>query len=374
MKILLLSDANSPHTIKWATSLALRDIDILILSLNKYVVDEYNKYKNIKIKTLNEKVTKKEGSILKLKYLKALPLLKKIIKEYNPDILHAHYASSYGLLGALTGFHPFIISVWGTDIFSFPKKSIQHKELLKFNLKKADKILSTSHVMAKETSLYTNKEIEVTPFGIDINQFKPMEFESLFDKKDIVIGTVKTLEEKYGIEYLIRAFKIVSDKYSDLPLKLLIVGGGSLENKLKNLAKQLQIDNNTIFTGKVPYNEVPKYQNMLTISVSVSDSESFGVAVLEASACEKPVVVSNVGGLPEIVKDEVTGIVVPPKNAEKTAEAIEKLILNKDLRVKMGKAGRKRVIELYNWDKCVDNMVKIYEDILKGYKKNEYEI
>jgi glycosyltransferase involved in cell wall biosynthesis len=371
MKILLLSDANSPHTIKWATSLALGDIDILIFSLSKCVVDEYNKYKNIKIKTLNEKVTKKEGSILKLKYLKALPLLKKILKEYNPDILHAHYASSYGLLGALTGFHPFIISVWGSDIFSFPKKSILHKEILKFSLKKADKILSTSHVMAKETKLYTKKEIEVTPFGIDTNKFKPMKVESLFDKDDIVIGTVKTLEEKYGIEYLIRAFKIVSDKYPDLPLKLLIVGGGSLENKLKSLTKELKIDNKTIFTGKVSHDEVPKYQNMLSVSVSVSvsDSESFGVAVLEASACEKPVVVSNVGGLPEIVKDGVTGIVVPPKNVEKTAEAIEKLILNKDLRVKMGKAGRERVIELYNWDKCVDNMVKIYEDILKGYKK-----
>ena len=368
MKILLLSDANSSHTIKWVTSLAIRDIDILIFSLNKCVVDEYNKYKNIKIKTLNEKVTKKEGSILKLKYLKALPLLKKIIKEYNPDILHAHYASSYGLLGALTGFHPFIISVWGADIFSFPKKSILHKELLKFNLKKADKILSTSHVMAKETSLYTNKEIEVTPFGIDINQFKPMDVESLFDKKDIVIGTVKTLEEKYGIEYLIRAFKIVSDKYPGLPLKLLIVGGGSLENKLKNLAKQLQIDNKTIFTGKVPYNEVPKYQNMLTISVSVSvsDSESFGVAILEASACEKPVVVSNVGGLTEVVEDGVTGIIVPPRNPEKTAEAIEKLLLDKNLIEEMGKAGRKRVLELYKWEDNVKQMLDIYNEILRS--------
>lgn len=97
--------------------------------------------------------------------------------------------------------------------------------MLKYNLKKADKILSTSNVMAKETKLYTNKDIEVTPFGIDIEQFKPMVFESLFDKDDIVIGTVKSLEEVYGIEYLIRAFKIISDKYENLPLKLLIVGG-----------------------------------------------------------------------------------------------------------------------------------------------------
>lgn len=366
MKLLLLSDPNSPHTIKWATSLAKNNINILLFGLGKLDVVDYDGLTNIEVKTLNEIVTRNEGALSKIKYLKALPYLKKIIKEYKPDILHAHYATSYGLIGALTGFNPFIISVWGSDVFSFPKKSFLHKEILKFNLRKADKILSTSYVMAKETSLYTNKEIEVIPFGIDINQFKPMEVESLFDKKDIVIGTVKTLEEKYGIEYLIKAFKIISDKYPNLPLKLLIVGGGSLENKLKNLVKELKIDNKTIFIGRVPYKDVPKYQNMLTISVSVSDSESFGVAVLEASACEKPVIVSNVGGLPEVVDDGVTGIVVPPKNPEKTAEAIERLILDKGLRDKMGKAGRKRVEKIYRWEGNVEHMIRIYKDLLRS--------
>lgn len=190
--------------------------------------------------------------------------------------------------------------------------------------------------MAKETKLYTNKDIEVTPFGIDMEQFKSMEVESLFDKDDIVIGTVKTLEDKYGIEYLIKAFKIVSDKYPDLPLKLLIVGGGSLEGSLKSLVKELNLEDKTIFTGKVPFKDVPKYHNMLSVSASVSivNSESFGVAIIEASSCAKPVVVSNVGGLPEVVEDGVSGFVVPSRDPQKTAEAIEKLVLDKNLRKK----------------------------------------
>ena len=188
----------------------------------------------------------------------------------------------------------------------------------------------------------------------------------MFNFTYYVIGTVKTLERKYGIEYLIKAFKILSDKYPELPLKLLIVGGGSLETELKNLAKELGIWNKTIFTGKVPFEEVPVYHNMLSVSVSVSvsESESFGVAVVEAMACGKPVVVSNVGGLPEVVEDGKTGFVVPPKNPEKTAEAIERLVLDKDLRKNMGQAARDRVINLYNWDNCVDRMIKIYDEAI----------
>lgn len=290
------------------------------------------------------------------KALQVLPTLN--LKK--PDILHAHYASSYGLIGALSGFSPFILSVWGSDIFSFPKRSFLHKCLIKFNLSKADKILSTSHIMAQEIRLYTQKSIEVTPFGIDMEYFKPMHVESLFDKNDIVIGTVKTLEETYGIEYLIRAFKILHDKHKELPLKLLIVGEGSLKLSLKKLVKELHIENKVIFTGKVSYDKVPKYHNMLTVYVSVSNSESFGVSVLEASSCAKPVVVSNIGGLSEVVEDGVSGFIVPAKNPKKTAKAIEKLVLCKDLRLKIGRAGRERVRILYNWDDNVSQMLHIY--------------
>ena len=364
MKILLLGDVNSVHIIKWAKSLALNGIDIFIFSLNKCVVDDYNNIKNIEIYALDEVTSYKEASFSKIKYLKSLPKLKEIINNYKPDILHAHFVTSYGLLGALSGFHPFVLSVWGVDVFSFPKKSFLHKLILKYNLNKADKILSTSHSMAKETKLYTNKDIEVTPFGIDMEQFKPMNTkEELFDKDDIAIGTVKALEETYGIEYLIKAFKIVSDKYKDLPLKLLIVGGGSLENSLKDLVKKLKIENKTVFVGKVPFGEVPKYHNMLSISIFPSINESFGVSVIEASACEKPVVVSNVGGLPEVVENGVSGFVVPPRNPKKIAETIEKLISDANLRKQIGENGRERVKMLYNWEDNVRQMIQIYKEL-----------
>lgn len=107
---------------------------------------------------------------------------------------------------------------------------------------------------------------------------------------------------------------------------------------------KLYIDDVTVFTGKISHDLVQTYDNLL----SVSNSESFGVDVIEASACEKPIIVSDVGGLSEVVAKGITGIIVLSRNAEKTAEAIERLIFDKSLRDRMGKAGRERVSILYD--------------------------
>lgn len=368
MKILLLADANSSHTIKWARSLSENGIQLCIFSINNYNSEVYKSNKNITVVTSivnNKTIKRSNGALNKIKYLKVLPDLKKTIRKFKPDILHAHYASSYGLLGALANFHPFILSVWGSDVFCFPLKSIIHKKIFEFNLKKADKILSTSHVMAKETNKYTDKKIEVTPFGIDLKSFIPKKVDNIFSKNSIVIGTIKSLEKIYGIQYLIDAFKIIKKKYPDKPLKLLIVGDGSQKKHLQGLVENYNLANDTIFTGKIPYDQVVHYHNALSIYVALSESESFGVSIIEASACEKPVVVSNVGGLPEVVENNITGIVVPAQSSKKAAEAIEKLINNSKLSCNMGKEGRKRVKKLYNWVNNVNQMINIYTEILK---------
>ncbi len=375
MKILILSDCNNPHTIKLVKSFSKQNnIEVFLYGLERLKVNDYLTLKNFNVKTLDIKV-KKSGTISKIKYLQAIFDIKKIIKEFRPDIVHAHYASSYGLLGVLSGFHPLVISVWGSDIYIFPKKTFMHKIILKYNLKKADKILSTSFAMAKETSKYTNKNIDVIPFGVDLDVFKSKKvldsYYAPFNSEDIIIGTVKSLEKIYGVEYLIKAFKIVLDKHKNLPLRLLIVGGGSLKKSLISLTKELKIDDKVKFVGKIPYYDVCIYHNIIDISVFLSLSESFGVAVVEASACEKPVVVSNVGGLPEVVDNGLTGFVVPVKSEKKAAEAIEKLILNRDLRVKMGKNGRKKVEELYNWNNNFRDMNNVYIGLQNKVIDNE---
>jgi len=213
MKILILSDPSSPHTIKWVNSLHRNGIDVFLFGLSKYDQTQYDD--GIKIESLQTPDSikaKLDGSFLKAIYLTAFPKLKKIIKKFKPDLLHAHYAASYGFIGALAGFHPFILSVWGIDILTFPLNSAFHRKMIEYSLKKADKVLATSYYLAKETNKYISKKILITPFGIDTEKFKPKRTNSIFKEDDIVIGTVKSMERKYGIEYLIKSFSILKGK------------------------------------------------------------------------------------------------------------------------------------------------------------------
>ncbi len=364
IKIFLLADINSIHTIRWAKALANRKIEIFLLGLGQLNHQEFEGVEHLTVQSLQQLVNYKHQALSKVQYLKALPLIKKSIRAFKPDILHAHYATSYGLLGALSGFRPFILSVWGSDVYEFPKTSFLHKQLFRYNLSKADKILSTSEAMAKETALYTNKAIEVTPFGIDTNVLKVQKGKSLFKPDDIVIGTVKSLEPVYGIDRLIDAFYKLVQKHPKLPLKLMIVGSGSLEDMLKQQVKGLGIQDQTTFISHVPYSEIVDYYNMLNVFVALSRSESFGVSVIEAGACELPVVVSDVGGLPEVVEDQVTGFVVDAEDNQKVESAIEKLVLNQDLRKQMGNNARQSVLKRYNWQDNVSQMIEIYSLVL----------
>lgn len=363
MKVFLLADVNSVHVIKWAISLSDKGIDISIFSLGNLKVDSYDNYTNITIYTNNTSVSKVNGAFSKLKYLSVFRRLKKIVKEENPDIVHAHYASSYGLLGALLNFNPFVLSVWGSDVYGFPLKSFLHKALLKFNFKKANLILSTSKAMANEGGKYTNKKMIVTPFGINTVTFQPNhKSDSIYNKSDVVIGTIKTLEHIYGIDRLIFVFSNLLNKYPSLPLKLLIVGKGSLKDELLEQVKKNNIENHVFFTGEISHSLVPVYHQMLDIGVYLSREESFGVAVLESSAVAKPVVVSNVGGLPEVVVDKETGFVV--NSDDEAFLALEKLVLSKELRTEMGEMGRERVVKEYDWNTNVNQMIAIYKEML----------
>jgi glycosyltransferase involved in cell wall biosynthesis len=366
MKVMILADPSSAHTIKWINALSKMGVDIFLYGLTVYKPQNYFSLRNLRIYTeeLDSAIfAKKDGSYFKAVYLKQLKKLKMFVNEYKPDILHSHYATSYGLLGAWTGFHPYVVSVWGSDVYNFPHQSFVHGALFRYILSRADNILSTSNIMAKETKKYTNKGVEVTPFGIDLDMFCPKQVENPFSPDDIIVGTVKSLEKKYGVEYLIKAFGIVKKMNPGLPLKLLIVGSGSQMDSLKILAKELGLSEDTVFTGPINYFDIPRFQNMIDIHVSLSieHSESFGVSVLEACACGKPVVVSNVGGLPEIVEDKATGFIVEKENPDEAAIAIQELIHNKELRKTLGMKGRERVKLYYNLKNNSEQMLKIYE-------------
>lgn len=369
MKVLILGDPSAAHTKKWLNALAENGIDIYFFGLLPFVPEEYPAIprEHFFIENMGENInSKSDGSLSKLKYLKTLPAIKKIISDIRPDILHSYYASSYGLLGTLTGFKPFLVSVWGSDIYSFPQKSFLHKMVIEYVLRKSDLILSTSNVMAGEIQRYTNNDIRVIPFGIDINKFYKERKRQIFSTDDIVIGTIKKLEKNYAVDILIKAFKLLVDKYKDKPLKLLIVGGGVEQENLKKLTEELGIQNRVQFTGWVPYNKIQEYHNELDIAACLSINESFGVSILESFACGVPVVASDAVGFKEIVVDRKDGLIVGINNIKETVEALSTFIESKEIREQFGNAAREHVIKNYNLIENVTQTINLYNNIIKG--------
>ena len=359
IKLLLLSDPNNTHTMRWVKSLSEQGISIFVFGIGALNTEFYDKMSNVLIYSdgnLSDKDITEAGRWSKLKYLKVLPSLKRVIREYKPDVVHAHYASSYGLLGVLSGFHPYILTIWGSDIFCFPKTSYLHKLLLKFVLRKADYILSTSHSMAKEAEKYVNRKIDIIPFGIDSSLFSPNRV-----KHDIfTIGCTKSLLPIYGIDKLIRAFAIV---LRTIDAKLVLVGDGPERSNLQRLTNELGINERVSFEGRKANNQLPAYYNKFDVAVYLSRSESFGVVALEAMACECPLIVSKAAGFMEVVPVEA-GVFVDAEEEDDVACQIITLAQDKERRIALGKEGRKHVVKSFCWSDNVKQMEKFYMTVL----------
>ena len=357
-KILLLGDINSAHLKKWAFVLHEGGHKIGIFSLSD-AKDKWYEAFDVSLVSSNGYAESKfhASQSSKLSYLKKRRALKTAIKEFKPDFLHAHYASSYGLLGAISEFHPYFISVWGSDVLLFPKNLI-NKKIIRYNFKKADRIIVSSQILKKESQKYTSKDISIIPFGVDTDLFKPLKSQT---NDKIVIGTVKSLERIYGIDILLDAFAIIKKALPNKNIELHLIGIGSQEENLSNQAKTLGVLDSVKFLGNLIQTDLPSAYSKFAIAVFLSRSESFGVSILEASACKIPVVVSATGGLLEVVDNKITGFHTELENSEKAAAKILQLINDEKLRNRMGKAGREKVIREYALKDTVAGISKLYK-------------
>jgi len=357
MKILLVAPASNIHTQRWANGLAGRGLEVHVASIHP-PLQGYSE--GVHIHSL--------PSWKGVGYIFAAPLLQRISREIQPDIINAHYATGYGTLARLAKCSPLVLSVWGSDVYDFPLKSSIHRWWLRRNIAAAHKLASTSNAMAIHTMQFCHgpRSIAITPFGIDVGCFFPA---SRVDDGVIRIGTIKTLLPKYGIDTLLNAFAILHSRVEQelaARLRLDIAGEGQQRQELEQLAKNLGISEITTFAGRIPHQEVPARLATYDVYVALSrlDSESFGVAILEASACGLPVVVSNVDGLSEVVKDGQTGIVVPRENPNLAADALEKLLRDPQFARAMGQAGCAHVERNYSWESSLDTMIEVYRSTL----------
>jgi len=306
----------------------------------------------------------------------ALIKIIKLKKFGKTDILHQFHVFSLGaacvfakkLLGK-----PLVTSLMGWDTYDpiHPVPKLLNPYLA-YVMNNSDVITSPAKRLLSYVRQICKKEVKIIPHGVDIGRFNvnidQSEYkENIGLKKDEVLAlSVQRLVPKKGIEHLLYAMSIIIKENPNV--KLAVVGDGPEKWRLMELTKKLRISKNVTFTGFVDSEDLPKYYSVCDIFVLHSLYEQFGIVLVEAMACAKPVVSTNVGAIPEIVDDGKTGLLVEPKNPKQLAEAILKLASDPVLRNRLGRAGLRKVKEKYDWDIITDKYLDAYKQLIESEK------
>jgi len=331
--------------------------------------DKAKQIQGVNINTVPELVRE----ISPIKDLLALFRLYYFFSKISPDIVHCH-TSKAGFIGCLAGWLarvPVIIFSPHGHLFSPTAKipSVSHGTLRMqffYFLTKLAYLLSTKVIAQNSADRDEQIKLRLGPaskYKIIHNavEIKPVAPAQSGNKNYPILATVGRLSAEKGQVYLLEALKSVRKEFPDT--QLLVIGDGILRKELETFVEKENLNNNVRFTGLC--DDPSQLLKDIDIFVLPSLYESFGIVLLEAMAQGKPVIASNVNGIPEVVTDGETGILVPPANPGALSEAIIKLTRDKELAKKMGQAGYERVKKLFRREQMVDNFDNLYRKLYR---------
>lgn len=296
-------------------------------------------------------------------------------RRFGAQIVHGHWAIPTGpaLVGcALRLGLPSVITLHGGDVYvnvaegyDFPTRWYI-RPILRWTLRKASALTAISEDCKMHALKAGAREqnISVIMNGADLRRFSPAENSRLHSENPFgqhMVFACRQLFPRKGIRFLIEAVAKLRLKYRDI--SLILAGDGFERPTLEKLAKDLGIEDRTTFLGWTSNKTLPPYYRGCAVSVIPSLEEGFGIPAAEAMGCEAVVVATDAGGLPEVVKDGVTGFVVPKGNTDALADAMDRVLADPQLRLRMGKAGRQRALERFDWDRSVAQFNEVYKNL-----------
>lgn len=299
MRICLLGNAADIHVQRWAAFFIKRGHEVQIISLSSGAVEGAKVHHVLwwpRVKHVG--------------YPATLPRIRRLVKRISPDVLHSHYAISYGVLGALTGFRPHVIGAWGSDILITPGTSKLRWAVLVRALRRADLITSLSAQITRvliERGVPPEK-IETIPFGVDTQLFRARGNSDCDPDVDIIC--TRRLDSVYNVAVLLRALPQIIARRPNLVCVL--AGDGPQKEALKTLAHNLGIENHLRWLGWLSPAELATWLRRAKVYVSPSLSDGTSTALTEAMACGCFPVVSDIVANHPWVENGKTGLLFPP--------------------------------------------------------------
>jgi glycosyltransferase involved in cell wall biosynthesis len=352
MRIVYLADAPYVHTRRWVEHFARLGHDAHVIS-----------FRPAEIHGVTVHYVDGLEAIGKARYLVHARRVRALVRELEPDLLHALHLTSYGFLAGLSGVQPSIVSVWGTDVLEAPSLSPMHRWVTQHALARAGVITATGLRLAEATLPYTprRKPVSVIPYGVELERFTP---EPRATRARITVGATSRLSPEKGMPHLLRAVATLRDR--GVEVELLLAGEGPSRTQIESMIINLALSDRVELLGDVSHDEIPAFLQRLDVFALPSTWEGFGVSAVEASAMELPVVASDVHGIPDVVVHNRTGILVPPANSDAIADALETLVGDASLRRALGGRGRAFVEANYRWSDNAALMERLYDELTGG--------
>lgn len=347
MKILFITlKADNAHALKWvgAVLAAGHEARLLCLMPCRPVLD-------LPTRVIDTDSNYFAKSIGRLRFVLAC---RREIRAFRPDVVHVHFMDpTFTVLGWCSA-SPLLVSIWGSDL-AMPRTWV-NEIFRRMGIRAADAVITTNPLLEylARAHLGLDVHIDVIPFGVDLELFRPG---TPPPPRPFRIGFVKHFERVYGYDTLIRAVALARQR---IDLELVMVGEGTCAAHAAELVRDLGLEDVTQFLGRVPNQDLPALLRSFHALAMPSLSESFGVSALEASACGLPVVASRSGGIPDVVRDEQTGFLVPPRDPDTLAGRLVWLAEHPSEAREMGMAGRAFVERHFDWRDCVAAMERVY--------------
>lgn len=302
------------------------------------------------------------------KYLIAENIVRarKLISQHQFDILHAHYLSACGWIGAMMDFHPFVLTAWGSDVNVDPKRSPFYRYFTRLSLLQADLITANSDDLKSKITAFgiDAAKIHVIQGGLELEKFPfqrgndPLRSQLGLKDEKVVLST-RMLGKVYNLDIIVKAIPLVKQEIPAAKFVFLYRGTKEQEQALKRLIQELAVTNEVLLVGAVPNHRIAEYYHLADIFVSVTSSEGMPGSLTEAMACGAVPVVSDLPVFRDWITPEQNGMIAPVRNDVATARAIIRLLQAPDQCAAIAERNRRLVVDRADhriWMRQVENL------------------
>jgi sugar transferase (PEP-CTERM/EpsH1 system associated) len=292
----------------------------------------------------------------------------KIVKRIKPDIVHTrNWAAIDGVIGArLAGVKSVIHGEHGREASDLTGANAIRKKIRKALSPWISRFVTVSEELKRwlvhDVGIPEEKVIQIIN-GVDTKRFKPQESKRMFKKKfrfdedSFIIGVVGRLDLVKDHDTILNAFRLFCSRNKNIKVKVIVIGTGPHEEKLRMRAKEMNISDNVMFLGDK--DDVPQYYNCMDIYILSSIAEGISNTILEAMACGLPVIATHIGGTPELIDDNETGFLFSPGDYAGLSQKISVYFNNPEVVERHGINGRRKAEEHFS----LSRMVRRYEEI-----------